>query len=141
MEKFKESVEFKGGYVSWPWKEKTPELPVNRELAIGRLTINRLKNKPNHAVVTPQKTTTQLRVVYDASAKTKKENNSLIDCLFRGPVMLHDLTGILMRFRMHRIALVADTEKAFFTNRPSQQPTRRDMFCMVEGYKQSICKQ
>jgi len=142
-EQFKESGEFKDGryYVSWPWKETTPELPVNRKLAIDRLkwTINRLKNKPelltkydsvikdqfekgvieqddtrlsevdglvhylnHHAVVTSQTTMTKLRVVYDASAKTKKKNNSLNDCLYRGPVMLPDLTGMLMRFRLHR---------------------------------------
>ena len=31
----------------------------------------------------------------------------------KGPVMLQDLTGILLRFRLKRIALVSDTEKAF----------------------------
>ncbi len=68
---------------------------------------------PHHAVITPQKTTTKLRVVYDASAKTRKENNSLNDCLYRGPVMLHDICGMLMRFRLHHVAIVADIEKAF----------------------------
>lgn len=68
---------------------------------------------PHHAVIKLDNTTTKLRVVYDASARTRKENNSLNDCLYRGPVMLNNLCGILMRFRLHPIALVADIEKAF----------------------------
>ncbi|XP_052764085.1 uncharacterized protein LOC128206006 [Mya arenaria] len=68
---------------------------------------------PHHAVITPQKTTTKLRVVYDASSKTRKENHSLNECLYRGPVILQQLCGMLIRFRMHRIAITADIEKAF----------------------------
>ncbi|XP_052784398.1 uncharacterized protein LOC128220159 [Mya arenaria] len=68
---------------------------------------------PHHAVITPQKTTTKLRVVYDASAKTRNENHSLNECLYRGPVILQQLCGMLIRFRMHRIAITADIEKAF----------------------------
>jgi hypothetical protein len=67
----------------------------------------------HHDIITPQKTTTKLRVVYDASAKTSKENNSLNDCLCRDPVMVHDLCGILLRFRKHPIAIVAAIERAF----------------------------
>jgi hypothetical protein len=68
---------------------------------------------PHHAVIKPDRSTTKLRIVYDASAKTKKENNSLNECLHRGPVLLHDLCGTLLRFRMHNIGIVADIEKAF----------------------------
>ena len=68
---------------------------------------------PHHAVVNLSKPTTKVRVVYDASAKTKPENKSLNECLNRGPVMLQDLTGILLRFRLNKVAMVADIEKAF----------------------------
>ena len=68
---------------------------------------------PHHAVVNPTKETTKVRVVYDASAKCKPENKSLNECLYRGPILLQNLTGILLRFRLHRIALIADIEKAF----------------------------
>lgn len=68
---------------------------------------------PHHADITPQKTTTKLRIVYDASAKASSGCSSLNECLYRGPVMFHNLCGMLMRFRLHRIALVADIEKAF----------------------------
>lgn len=68
---------------------------------------------PHHAVVNPAKATTKMRIVYDASAKTKKENKSLNQCLHKGPVLLHDLVGILLRFRLNKIVLVSDIEKAF----------------------------
>ena len=68
---------------------------------------------PHHAVINPSKTSTIVRIVYNASAKTQKESKSLNECLYRGPVLLQYLTGILLRFRLNRIALVADIEKAF----------------------------
>ena len=68
---------------------------------------------PYHSVISPTKTTTKVRIVYDASAKTRKENKSLNDCLHKGLAMLQDLTGILLRFRLKKIALVSDIEKAF----------------------------
>ncbi|XP_060575739.1 uncharacterized protein LOC132733143 [Ruditapes philippinarum] len=164
MQSFKENIKFEDGryQVTWPWKEEHPDLPVNRELAYGRLKscINKLKNKPDvmekynsviqdqidkgivekvdystkdsiqhyiphHAVITPQKTTTKLRVVYDASAKTRPEYKSLNECLFRGPVMLQDLCGLLMRFRLKRVALISDIEKAFL--QIGLQPNQRDV--------------
>ncbi|XP_053391168.1 uncharacterized protein LOC128553993 [Mercenaria mercenaria] len=79
----------------------------------------------HHAVLNPLKSTTKFRVVYDASAKTIREYHSLNDCLYRGPVVLHDLFGILMRFRIHRIALVSDIEKAFI--QVGLQPHHRDV--------------
>ncbi|XP_056016952.1 uncharacterized protein LOC125656535 [Ostrea edulis] len=68
---------------------------------------------PHHAVIDPTKPTTKVRIVYDASAKSKQSNLSLNECLHRGPVMLQDLCGLLLRFRMNRIGIVADIEKAF----------------------------
>ena len=68
---------------------------------------------PHHPVINPEKNSTKIRVVYDASAKTKREQKSLNECLYPGPTMLQDLTGILLRFRLNKIAIVADIEKAF----------------------------
>jgi len=70
---------------------------------------------PHHAVVTPTKSTTKVRVVYDASAKIRQQNKSLNECLYRGPVMLPGLCGLLLRFRLNAIAVVADLEKAFLS--------------------------
>ena len=68
---------------------------------------------PHHPVVTPQKNTTKIRVVYDGSAKSTATNHSLNDCLYRRPVTLHPLAGILLRFRTRPVAIAADIEKAF----------------------------
>ena len=34
-------------------------------------------------------------------------------CLHRGPILLQNLTGILLRFRLNKIATVADIERTF----------------------------
>lgn len=66
---------------------------------------------PHHGVRSRDKPK-KLRIVYDASAKTG-DNQSLNECLYRGPLMLEDLTGLLIKFREHPIGIVADVEKAF----------------------------
>ena len=80
---------------------------------------------PHHAVLKPDSNTTKVRVVYDASARTKKSNPSLNECLHRGPVILEDICGLLMRFRTKKIAMVADIEKAFL--QIELQPKERDV--------------
>ncbi len=67
---------------------------------------------PHHAVIRKDKTTTKVRIVYDASAKAAG-HPSLNDCLFRGPKFDQKILDILLRFRTHKIALTADIEKAF----------------------------
>jgi len=49
----------------------------------------------------------------DASAKARKGDRSLNECLYRGPVLLPDLCGMLLHFRIQPIAIVSDIEKAF----------------------------
>ena len=67
----------------------------------------------HHPVIREGSTTTKVREVFNASAKCGKEKLSLNDCLHRGPVLLHNLVGILLRFRLNRVALSCDVEKAF----------------------------
>ena len=54
-----------------------------------------------------------MRIDYDASAKGKVGDSSLNECLYRGPVILPDLCGVLLRFRLYYIVILADIEKAF----------------------------
>ena len=67
---------------------------------------------PHHPVIRQAKTTTKVRVVYDASAKTGS-NPSLNECLHAGPSLLDSIPDILLCFRTNKVALVGDVEKAF----------------------------
>ncbi|XP_058816945.1 uncharacterized protein LOC131680243 [Topomyia yanbarensis] len=67
---------------------------------------------PHHAVLKPDSTTTKLRVVFDASCKTST-GVSLNDALMVGPVVQDDLLDIILRFRLHRYAIVADVAKMY----------------------------
>ena len=58
------------------------------------------------------KTTTKCRAVFDASAKNQK-GTSLNDCLLPGSALQPDLVSILLRFRLHRVAMMADVRKMF----------------------------
>ena len=80
---------------------------------------------PHNAVVKLQKTNTKVRVVYGESAKLTKDHKSLNKCLYRGPVLLNDMCGLLMRFCLHNKELVLDIEKAFLQVGP--QPNERDV--------------
>ncbi|XP_044180058.1 uncharacterized protein LOC114970531 [Acropora millepora] len=96
------------------------------EIVPDEESVNTLKHYiPHHEIVTPEKTTTKIRIVFDASAKTKKGSQSLNENLYRGPIILEDLCGLLMRFRLNRVALIADVEKAF--HQVGLQPEDRDV--------------
>ena len=68
---------------------------------------------PHHEVIRVDKDTTKLRIVYDASARSGRNTPSLNDCLYAGPPLSPLIYDILLRFRVHKVALIADIEKAF----------------------------
>jgi len=67
---------------------------------------------PHKEVVKEDRTTTKLRVVYDASARSRSEP-SLNDCLLSGPALAPLIFDVLLGFRLHKVALIGDLEKAF----------------------------
>jgi len=67
---------------------------------------------PHHAVLKESSTSTKLRVVFDASAKTDT-NISLNDVLLKGPCIQEELVSIMARFRTHRYAISADIKKMY----------------------------
>ena len=77
---------------------------------------------PHHAVFREERTTTKLRVVFDASASS--EGPSLNDCLYKGPQLTPLIFDILHRFRTYEVALTSDIEKAFL--QISIDPKERD---------------
>ena len=75
---------------------------------------------PHHPVFRSDKVTTKCRVVFDASSKNKN-GVSLNDCLLRGPVLQPNLVSIIIRFRLHRVALMADIRKMFLQIKLAKQ--------------------
>lgn len=67
---------------------------------------------PMHAVRKQSSTTTKVRAVFDASAKTST-GISLNDTLLVGPTVHSSLVDVLLRFRLHRVALIADVSKMY----------------------------
>ncbi|GFW74420.1 integrase catalytic domain-containing protein [Trichonephila clavipes] len=65
---------------------------------------------PHHSVYKPEKTSTPLRVVFDASAKTTS-GFSLNSILLNGGIIQQDLFSIVSRFRKHEYAFSADIKK------------------------------
>ena len=67
---------------------------------------------PHHGVLKESSTTTKLRVVFDASAKSTN-GVSLNQILAVGPRVQHVIFKILVRFRFHVIGLAADVAKMY----------------------------
>ncbi|GFT75610.1 integrase catalytic domain-containing protein [Trichonephila clavipes] len=67
---------------------------------------------PHHSVYKPEKTSTPLRVIFDASAKTTS-GFSLNSILLNGGIIQQDLFSIVSRFRKHEYAFSADIKKMY----------------------------
>ncbi|XP_058988017.1 uncharacterized protein LOC131807010 [Musca domestica] len=67
---------------------------------------------PHHCVLKPDSTTTKLRVVFDASAKTSS-GQSLNDLMYTGPIVQSELFSILLRFRLPKFVFTTDIEKMY----------------------------
>ena len=96
--------------------ERVPEEPTGE----------RISYIPHLAVVREDATTTKVRVVYDASAKSSKGTQSLNECLHTGPSLNPLLYSVLVRFRMYPIILMADIKQAFL--QIGIEPADRDAF-------------
>ncbi|XP_041981020.1 uncharacterized protein LOC121734443 [Aricia agestis] len=67
---------------------------------------------PHHAVIRNDKSTTKVRIVFNASEKNKN-GVSLNDTLMVGPTLQADLRHLVMRWRVHPIGFVADIIKMY----------------------------
>jgi hypothetical protein len=77
-----------------------------------QMNVNERVFLPHHAVTKETSTTTKLRVVFDASAKTTT-GVSLNDAVMVGPKLQNDLFDIIIRFRTHQYVFTADINKMY----------------------------
>ena len=81
-------------------------------LYLQQILTNLIFYLPMHTVRKKSSTTTKIRAVFDSSAKSAS-NVSLNDTLLVGPTVHSSLIDVLLRFRLHRIALTADVSKMY----------------------------
>ncbi|XP_075157839.1 uncharacterized protein LOC142231104 [Haematobia irritans] len=78
---------------------------------------------PHHAVIKPDRTTTKVRVVFNASCPSSS-GTSLNDVLYPGPILQNDLTLHLLRWRFYRFVFSADIEKMYRQIRVNPKDSR-----------------
>lgn len=67
---------------------------------------------PHHAVIKPEKLTTKLRVVFNASSPTSN-GRSLNDNLYPGPILQQDLVIQILKWRFFKYVFNADVTKMY----------------------------
>ncbi|XP_073811803.1 uncharacterized protein [Musca autumnalis] len=87
---------------------------------------------PHHCILNPPSSSTKLRVVFDAVARTSS-NHSLNDILMVGPTIQQDLITTLFSFRLNKYALTADTSNVYWQFR-IEEPDRRFQFVLWRSY-------
>lgn len=106
--RFERDLDFKKMYVNFMSEyENLGHMIEDKDFSFG---VNYFL--PHHGVTRETSTTTKLRTVFDASAKTTS-GLSLNDIQMVGPVVQDDLLSILLRFRQHRYAVTGDIEKMY----------------------------
>ena len=65
----------------------------------------------HHAVLRPEKKTTPIRIVFNSSASFK--GHTLNDYWYKGPDLLNNLFGVILRFRENAVAVCGDITKMY----------------------------
>ena len=73
--------------------------------------------------------TTNVRIVYDGSTKSSREELSLNDYLETGDNYIPHIFDMLARFRRNSVRLITDIEKAFLMVSINEE--ERDMLCFL----------
>ena len=74
-----------------------------------------------HRPVVKKSGTTRVRTVFDALVRERGQP-SVNQCLQKGVNLIEIMTAILLRFRLHRIEIIADITKAFLQISPRMRP-------------------
>ena len=131
------------------WESKLPmikdpkDLPNNRSLVLKMLqaTERRLKENPDygrenhigpvffiphHEVLKPDSKSTPFRIVFNTSANF--HGYILNEYYAKGPQMINNLLGILLRFREERFAMVGDIRKMYHSIKLSLRDQMTHLF-------------
>ena len=85
---------------------------------------------PHRKITCADKSSTKLRIVYIASAKTKN-GVTLSDWLYKGPYMSPMLYDLFLKFRTHPIAITTDIKKSLFEDTSKETSQKFTTFFMV----------
>lgn len=84
---------------------------------------------PHHAVIKEERSTTELRIVFDGSAHENDSKKSWNECSLTGPDLNPELLGVLTSFRQHPVAFRADLSTAFLQTQTDERD--RDALCFL----------
>ena len=131
------------------------EQGIIEEVPAEEVCENQVHMVPWHCVLRPGHPTTPVRVVYNFSQKDKN-GLSLNECQTKGPNLLPDSVGLLLKFRQKPVAFTVDVRRMFHQVKldPSQVDLHRFLafgiiyrfLCLVFGEKSSpfcamaVCK-
>ena len=122
-------------------KEYVTNMKVYLDKFASRVPDNEIEQKEccylPHNYVLRDSTTTKLRIVHDAAAKGP-DGFSINDCLLAGPPLQPDIVGILLRFRLNKIALVCDISKMFFQIANLKEDKKWHRFLWRENFDDKI---
>ncbi|XP_065365565.1 uncharacterized protein LOC135958596 [Calliphora vicina] len=84
---------------------------------------------PHHAIVRPEHKTTKVRVVFNASRKTKSQC-SLNDVLYTGPILQNSLITIILNWRKYKYVFNGDIQKMYrqILIHPDDRPFQKIIF-------------
>ncbi|XP_045495961.1 uncharacterized protein LOC123694542 [Colias croceus] len=92
---------------------------------------------PHHSVLRQESTTTKLRVVFNASAKTTT-GKSLNDIMCKGPNLQQDLQKLILKWRQFRYAYTADIEKMYRQIKIHEEDQRFQKIIWRDSSEQSL---
>ena len=107
------------------FKENRTELVPTADL---EKPTNKVFYLPLQVVRKQSSSTTKLRAVFDASAASSS-GTSLNDTLLVGPTVHSSLVSVLLRFRVHRVALTADVSRMYHAI--LLDPPDKDLHCFM----------
>ena len=93
--------------------EEMVEMKFSRKLTSEELEMYKgpVHYIPHHAVLRPEKKSTPVRIVFNSSSAY--QGHRLNDYWMKGPDLLNNLFGVVLRFREREVALVGDISRMY----------------------------